>query len=675
MDSLNNTTPEKRAAMAHIINLMSVAVNDGKVTQEEQQLIKTIANEYGLTNEELDYCADTCNQCAKDGTVVIEPPKSDSEKALMIKNMVMTMMTDGEISESERQLVEFYAERFGFKAKESVDSLIDAIIDEFGRQPDELETGEAVKRGKEALLENYVVAAFDHLYYAAHVDQTARRLFLMIPEINSRLFLLTMDQEEFLEEEAKKGDSLAQYTLARLYQAQGHSFDEARDLFIAAAKSGMGDPIASLAVMMVNGQLTGMEVDKEKYYEGIGEAAEKNSMLGQYYLYRAAIRGSENYPANPKGVIDNIKDWLKGDESEDILKVNPTYYEILAMAYEDLGDMKTAADYYLKCVRMGRHDLHYRWTLNAFLNENMEIIDDEGYVKAVEDGIAMGCPGSHLLRAFRNEYRYDTSNDPREKAELSKKIDHDYFMAGNLGDGYGCYWSGHHQHYGSYGITKDPSTAWMRLLEASGMNVPEAWEEMGKMYLEEEAPKDLGPNFISYCRLMGLRQGDDNMLIPVIISFMGGYLDDYRNEVKKYYLPRYDALSDEEKTQYFGIEFVAIIDASGSARLTEFDFTLQDWAELEELIDATSLVALHTKQLDEIGEKLDLEGRLTAWADSDRRGKSHESYVITLEDDASQPTTIELGTLKKIVEAIGAHVDDVYYEEFPDNDSQYDPYA
>lgn len=654
---LNNTTPEKRVAMAHVVNLMSVAVADGKVTQEEQRIIGDIADEYGLTNEEFDYCADTCNECTQNGTVVIEPPQSDNEKIKMIRNMVRVVMADGAISEAARQMVEFYAERFGF-TKESFNYLI--------------ETEEAIKRGKEALLKNDVITAFDLLYNAARVDQTARRLFLMIPEIKTRLFLLTMDQEEFLEEEAKKEDPLAQYTLARLYQAQGHSLDEARDLFIAAAKSDMGDPIAALALMMVNGQLEGVEVDKEKYFQGIEEAVDKNSMLGQYHLYKAAIRGFENHPADPQAVINNIKDWLKGDESEDILKVNPTYYEILAMAYEALGDTKTAADYYQKCIRMGRTDLHDLWTLNTFINDDMEITDEEGYEKALEDGTALGCPGSYLLRAYRNEYLYDNTDDQHKQAELSKKIEYDYFMAGNLGNGYGCYRLGYHQRYGNYGITEDTSEAWMNLLEASGMNVPEAWEEMGKMYLDDEAPEGLGPNFISYCRLMGLRQGDDSMLIPVIVSFVGGYLEQYRNEVKKYYLPRYDALSDEEKTRYFGIEFVALIDTSGSAYLTEFDFSIQDWAELEEMLDADHLEAVHTQQLDEIGKELELDGRLTAWVDGDRVEKG---FVITLEDEFSQPMAIELDKLKKIVEALGAHVDDVFYEEFPDNDNPYDPYA
>ncbi|MCR5644894.1 MAG: hypothetical protein K6F96_00685 [Bacteroidales bacterium] len=546
------------------------------------------------------------------------------------------------------------------------------LINNAFRREFDLNAADAVNRGKEALQKNDVAAAFDLLYQAAHVNRVAHRLFLMIPEINTRLFLLTMDQEELLEEEAKKEDPLAQYTLARLYQAHGYSFDEARDLFLAAAKSGMGDAFAALALMMVNGQLDGVEIDKGQYYQGLTDAAEKNSMLGQYYMYKAVIQGYEDHPADPQAVISNIKDWLNGDESEDLLRVNPTYYEILALAYERLGDSKSAANYYMKAVRMGRVDRYHQWVLNTFFNDNMELIDEDGYVKAVEDGITMGCGYSHLLRADMNQQLYDASEDESEKAQLSEMIQQDLSTAANLGEGYGFYFHGQHSYYGNYGFTQDNNVAWMDFLNASGMNVAEAWDEMGKMYLDGEAPEGLGPDFIPYCRLMGLRQGDDNMLIPVIVSFVGGSLEKYRNEVKKYYLPRYEALSDEEKTQYFGIKFVAVVDASGSAHLTEFDFTTQAWAELEEMVEGADLEAVHNSRLDEIGEELGLEGRLTLWVDGDRKIKS---YVITLEDEFSQPTAIELGQLKEIVEALGAHVDEVYYEEFPDSDNRYDPYA
>lgn len=691
MENNNFVAPDKRTAMAHIINLMNLACTDGKISEQELQVIGNIAQAYGLTKEEYDRCADTCNECLKKGTVVMEIPKNDEDKATFIKNLVFTMMADGVISDSERDYVEFMADRFGFRAKDFVDFLIKKINEEYGHD-DQTDTQQAIEQaieqGKEALLKNDIELAFNLLYNAAHLDKTACRLFLMIPEIEKRMFLLTVDQGEFLEEEAKKGDTLAQYTLGRYYQAHGNSFDEARDLFISSAKVGLGDSIAALARLMINGHLADTEVDKDMYYQGMTEAYEKGSILGQYYIYRAAMVGFNGNPADPQAVIDNIKQWLDGNESEDLLKINPTYYEILAQAYERQGDSKSAANYFMKAVRMGRVDLYHDWVLNTFFNDNMELVDEEGYLKAIEDGITLGCGYSYLLRADLNQQLYDASEDENEKAQLSEMIQQDLSTAANMGEGYGFYIYGHHSYYGSYGFTQDNNVAWMNFLDASGMNIPEAWEMMIEMHLEGDTPDGLGHNFVSHCRLMGLRQGNDDMLIPVIVSFYGGYLEKYRNEVEKYYLPAYNDLPDEVKTEYFGIEFLATINTEGKANLIQFDFETEEWSEVEEIIDAERLEAIHCEQLDEIGKKLGLEGRITAWVDSDRAAKNLEpnvlgklffgtpilgDVIITLEDDEFNPETIDLVTMKQIMEAMGAELDHVYYDEFPDNDSQWDP--
>lgn len=690
MNNNNFVAPDKKAAMAHVINLMTIACTDGKVTQEEQQVINNIANAYGLTEEEFQYCSDTCNECLKKGTAVVEMPKTDDEKAVMIKNMVFTMMSDGEISDCERQYVEFIAEKFGFKAKEFVDYLIKSIVDEYSQNENNAEIEEAIALGKEALMNNDIAKAFDLLYDAAHLDQAARRLFLMIPEVDQRLFLLTIDQEEFLEDEVKKGDALAQYTLGRRYQAQGYSFEEARDLFLAAAKAGLGDAIAALSLLLIKGHMGEVEIDKDVYYQGMLEAVDKGSLIGQYYIYKAAIYGFNNNPANPQAVIDNIKEWLNGDESEDLFKVNPTYYEILAMAYEAIDDWKTSADYFIKCVRMGRIDLYHDWLLNTYLNKDYEITDVEGYEKALEKGIALGCGNSHILRAYANQELYDASDDEDEKKKLSKQIQDDLISAADLGEGDASYTLGVLYYYGSYGVAKDTNVAWGYFLDASGMNVAGAWNMMGEMYLNDEAPKELGPHFISYCRLMAMRLGDDDALIPVIISYYGGYLDQYSNEIQKYYLPLYNALPDEVKTEYFGLQFIAAVNPDGKANLIQFDFEKEDWSELEEIIDAKKLEAIHTDQLDQLSKELDFEGRITAWVDRDRVSKHLEpntigkkfsptpilgDIIFTLEDNQYHPMAIDLAPMKQLIDKLGGEVEDVYYEEFPDDDSHNDPQA
>ena len=702
MNTNTNMDSVKKLLMANVINLMTVACVDGEISPEEQTLINNIAHSYGLTEDEFNFCSEKCNECIKQGTVVIETPEAPEARVEFLKNLVMLMMSDGKISDSEVEYIEFMAGKYGFKPKETVEALIDDVYKEFSEQGGESdiddealqkEIQKAVSLGKEALTKDDVPAAFDYLFKAAHLDKEAFRLFLMIPEIEKRLFRLTEEQVEALEDAAGKGSALAQYTLGRYHQVvqpDGESLEKARDLFISSGKAGMGDPLAALAQMMIHGQLDSVDVDEERYYQGMQEAWDKGSMVGVYHVYKGAIMGTSSHEAVPQEVIDNIKQWLKGDESEDILKVNPTYYEVLAAAYEQLDDWDTAAEYYLKCVRMGRYDLHYQWVLNTFIEKNYEITDEEGYQKAIEEGVALGCPYSYVLRAYLNEQRYEASEDEKEKEALSRMIGEDFYTAGSLGEGVGYYNLGLLNYQSLYGYNEDDNAAWGYFLDASGMNVAEAWGMMGDMYLEEKAPADLGPHFISYCRLMGLRLGDDSMLIPVIISYYGGYLDQYEEEVQKYYLPRYNALTDEEKTEYFGLEFIAAVKTSGQANLIQFDFETEEWSELEEIIDAKRLEAIHTPQLDKISKELELGARLTAWVDSDRVAKKLEpnalgskfssspilgDIVFTLEDDEYHPMTLGLAKFKEVVATLGGEVEDVYYDEFPDDDSHVDPHA
>ena len=170
---------------------------------------------------------------------------------------------------------------------------------------------------------------------------------------------------------------------------------------------------------------------------------------------------------------------------------------------------------------------------------------------------------------------------------------------------------------------------------------------------------------------MSVRLGDDELLPVLIYNYYKGTMRQFQDEIKKYYLPRYEALSDEVKTDFFGTRFIAIIKADGTADLVEFDLETEDFEELPKFIDADSLNALRTEQLTNLGKEMDLDGRLTAWVDGNR--KIQGNMILTLEDEQGQPMSFDdLAELKAIVTSLGATVGGVFYDEFPDDDSRYD---
>ena len=694
----------KRSMMANVINLMFLACIDGNVSEEEEKLVKDIAHAYGLTEEEYDYCSEQCNKSLKDGKAVIEVPEDDNDKIVFLRNLVMGMMCDGKIDEAEMSFIQFIAERYGFKPKEIVEYLMNSITEEFGgkgkekdenaesnEEIDEEALKQEIAKGKEALVNHDIKTAFDHLFYPAHLDRDALNLYMRIPYNEHWIRLISDEQVELLKTYVEKGDVLSQFTLGRYHQVVTASYDEASDLFVAAGKVGLADAAAALSIMYRLGQLGEIEIDKEKYLASLSDAFEKGSELACYQMFKAQTLGHDGMEAKPQDVIDCIKNWLNGDESEDIQKVNPMFYEILGLAYQVLDDWETSADYYAKSVRMGRVECYPDYLILTSYNHDFELIDKDGYYKGIETGCQLGIAYCYYMRATLNKDRYDETEDAKEQEALHTVIAEDLNTASQLGDGNATLQLGYYNYYGEYGFEENDKEAWIEFIDATTMNMADAWSMLAQIVLDGNSPEDKLPaNFVPYCRLMALRLGDDEQLIPVILAYHSRALGKYKNEITKYYIPQYDALPDEVKVTYFGLSFIALIKPTGKADLIEFDFEKETWEELCEVIDAKQMDPIRSGALKQIAKDLELEDNITAWVDSEAQAKGLEEnptgdkiypgvlghVILTLEDeDGNQHCFSDIYELEDIIEQLGCEVENIYYEEFPDNDERWDPHA
>lgn len=699
---MNNNTfsisPEKRILMGNIINLMTLAWLDGTVTDEEKQIINDIAHSYDLTKEEFEFCADKAEEGLKEGKAVIEAPDDDDAKVLLLKNLVMTMMCDGKIDENEEEYVRFLAEKFGFNANEIVEYLKNAIIEEYfgnGESAQDEADQEALQQeialGKEAMEKHDIRESFDHLFFPAHLDREAAQLFLRISDNEHWIRLISEEQVELLKEYVGKGDVVAQYTLGRYYQVVEASYDEASKLFVAAGKAGLPDAAAALAIMYRRGQLGEIEIDHDKYFYSLQDACEKGSPLANYELFKIDILGLDGRDAHTQEMIDDIKKWLNGDESEDILKVNPINYELLGLAYQVLDDWDTAAAYYLKCVKMGYVEKYPDYIILSCYNHDYELVNQEGYYKGIDTGCQLGVPYCFLMRAAKNKDLYDETEDEKEQETLHKTIEEDLLVSRQLGEGNAAMQLGYHYYYGEYGFEEDNEKAWASFVAATTMNIADAWGMLVQMVLDGYGPDDLPNDFIAHCRLMGLRNGDDEQLIPVILAHYNRALGKYKNEIEKYYLPEYNKLPDEKKVTYFGLSFIALVKPDGKADLIEFDLEKETWEELCEVIDAKEMTPIRSGALKQIAKDVELDDCITAWVDSEGEAKGLEEnpigdkiypgpvlgyLILTLEDEEGKPRCFDdIYELEDVIEKLGCEVENIYYEEFPDDDGRYDPHA
>lgn len=119
----------KETRMGHIMNLVSIASADGEISEVEQNFIYSVAQDLELTDEEFVQCLQKWQETAEDD-IKIGRPRTIEDRFAFMKNMVLLMMLDGEISDSERQYIANVADQWGLDGQESVDDLITIVLAE-----------------------------------------------------------------------------------------------------------------------------------------------------------------------------------------------------------------------------------------------------------------------------------------------------------------------------------------------------------------------------------------------------------------------------------------------------------------------------------------------------------------------------------------------------------------
>jgi uncharacterized tellurite resistance protein B-like protein len=115
------TNHGKRVSKEHFTHLIQVAKIDGKISQSEMDLLHQQGKKFGLTDPEVDILIKSDFQQHYD------PPYSLQDKFDQLYNIAEMVLSDEEISDSEKRLVKRYAIAAGFQDKH-IDGLIDLII-------------------------------------------------------------------------------------------------------------------------------------------------------------------------------------------------------------------------------------------------------------------------------------------------------------------------------------------------------------------------------------------------------------------------------------------------------------------------------------------------------------------------------------------------------------------
>ena len=100
---------DKKKRISHVTNLIALSQMDGVMTPEEQEIILDVAEESGMTQEELDKIL------AHPEDVKFYKPRKEVDRIEELYDLVALMMVDGDIDEDEMALCHLVAEKMGFE--------------------------------------------------------------------------------------------------------------------------------------------------------------------------------------------------------------------------------------------------------------------------------------------------------------------------------------------------------------------------------------------------------------------------------------------------------------------------------------------------------------------------------------------------------------------------------
>lgn len=123
---------EKKKRMSHMLNLLAVACADGKLEQSEIDVIIQIGARLGVNADELK------RVIKRPGSVKLTPPDNDRDRIALLYDMVLVMLINGEIDETEMLYCKNTALSLGLNPK-VVDIIVAKII-ELAKQKVENET-------------------------------------------------------------------------------------------------------------------------------------------------------------------------------------------------------------------------------------------------------------------------------------------------------------------------------------------------------------------------------------------------------------------------------------------------------------------------------------------------------------------------------------------------------
>ena len=317
--------------------------------------------------------------------------------------------------------------------------------------------------------------------------------------------------------------------------------EKAESCFRRAMELGNVEAKYHLANMYRLGDLG--KVDMERYKSLLNEAVSAGCQLAEIRHCKDIAYGV-NQPEDVDRAIEETERMMAEHSAPD-----PLWYDAIGWMYYAKDDCTTANRYFLNAIDAGYADSYFG------LSDMPE---------KQEDGRRAGCGGSCILLAEELKKKFDESgcndsnavecfsDDYQKKAyldanynfrkELAEKIEALYVEAAVLGESMGLFLQGKLYYFAQYHHLEDDEKAWECFLRGSELGDMGCMVMLAEMIEEGRAPDKYGWEDACLFRLKALRYGDEDQLLPVMQAYFEGDLDEYRDEIERYYLHLYKVI-------------------------------------------------------------------------------------------------------------------------------------
>ncbi len=380
-------------------------------------------------------------------------------------------------------------------------------------------------------------------------NQEAREAFLRVFMLKEHIYLLDKSIYTLLQRAATSENPYAQYALARYHSIRHPEEDSGQravHLFEEAWNAGVADAGVGLALSWSFGDYDEVDYDEANYY--VEEALKMGSSMAKLRKLKNVLFGNDGYEADPDEALRMVNDYIRQDEEAGIAP-NGVWYMLRGRVYECMGDCYKGLPDFTRATELGIVPAWF-WRAYATGYENgEELLHKQEYDALLLEGAnhndaqCITCAAAELYDNLDDI----VGDDDEKRAAISNHIIALYNRAATYGYTLAMTQLGDFFRDGDLGQEEDIESAQGCYAMAALNDDEDGYTRLLGLWADEKIKLD--DETATQYMLKAVRLGSDDMLEFLIDAYNDGRMDDYKEEIEKYYLPRYEALKEQEEAE------------------------------------------------------------------------------------------------------------------------------